>query len=64
MQPQQIFCALFPLLFSEDNTSSSQVSDTVPPAVGGHHNKPNDPSAVSADDRPDVELYGPVFSQC
>lgn len=32
-------------------------------AVGGHRNKPNDPSAVSTDDRPDVELYGPVFSQ-
>lgn len=45
-------------------SSSSQVSDTVLSAVGGHRNKPNDPSAVSADDGPDVELYGPVFSQC
>ena len=44
--------------------SSSQVSDTVLSAAGGHSNKPSDPSEVSADDRPDVELYGPVFSQC
>lgn len=45
-------------------SSSSQVSYTVLSAVGGHRNKPNDPSAVSAHDRPDVELYRPVFSQC
>ncbi len=45
-------------------SSSSRVSYTALSAVGGHRNKPNDPSAVSADDRPDVELYGPVFSQC
>lgn len=44
-------------LSSEDNmSSSSQVSYTVLSAVGGHRNKPNDPSAVGADDRPDVEL--------
>lgn len=45
-------------------SSSSQVSDTALSAVGAHQNEPNDPSAVGADDRPDVELYGPVFSQC
>lgn len=45
-------------------SSSSRVSCTALSAVGGHRNKPSDPSAVSADDRPDVELYGPVFSQC
>ena len=46
--------------------SPSQVSDTVPPAVGGHPNKPDDPLAVSTDESPDAELpvYGPVFSQC
>lgn len=44
--------------------SSSRVSYTALSAVGGHRNKPNDPSAVSADDRPDVGLYGPVFCQC
>lgn len=44
--------------------SSSRVSRAAPSAVGGYRNKPDDPSAVSADDRPDVELYGPVFSQC
>lgn len=44
--------------------SSSQVSDTVLPVAGGHHNKLSDPSAVSANDGPDVELYGSVFPQC
>ncbi len=42
-------------------SSSSQVSFTVLCAVGGHRNKPTDPAAH---DRPDVELYGPVFPQC
>lgn len=52
-------------LSSEDNMpSSSRVSNTALSAVGGHRNKPIDPGAVSADDRPDVGLYGPVFSQC
>lgn len=51
-------------LSSEDNMPSSRVSCTALSAVGGHRSKPNDPSAVSADDRPDVGLYGPVFSLC
>lgn len=42
---------------SEDNMpSSSQVSSTALSAEGGHSNKPNDPSAAGADDRPDVGL--------
>lgn len=42
---------------SEDNMpSSSQVSYTALSAVGGHCNKPNDPSAAGTDDRPDVGL--------
>lgn len=48
----------------DDMSSSSQVSYAALSAVGGHRNKPSDPSAVSAHDKPDVELYGPVFSQC
>lgn len=42
--------------------SSSRVSYAALPAVGGHRSKPDDPLAVSAKDRPDVGLYGPVFS--
>lgn len=36
--------------------SSSQVSYAALSAVGGHCNKPNDPSAAGTDDRPDVGL--------